>query len=283
MKLALRSARRLAGTAAGFSVVEAMIVATVFVLIAMSIYGTLTSLTKLQGSTDSNVKLQIEGQKALNAIIRELRTAGFYRPNPDQTLSPYGTGLWSTAPWDDPHTSWDVPYLFADEGAPAGVFGPLAHEPAQHSALPTDEEFQATREMCFVPLQPIVNPAGAAPVIASVNWSVSGLGAQSAVVMPIQWQLVSYELHTAPNADYNELRRVTRSVTQAGGANVIGPIVSSTVLANFVEAARFDTAQTDASLTLNTVKITIWLRKNAPSGLVMKAKVTSRVKLRNSI
>ena len=61
----------------GFSLVETMIVSSIFVLIAISIYGTLSNLTRLHGVADSAIELQLEGQKALNTIVNDLRNAGF--------------------------------------------------------------------------------------------------------------------------------------------------------------------------------------------------------------
>lgn len=263
----------------GASLVEMMIVATIFVLIATSIYRTLSNLTQLQATTDSAVQLQIEGQKAMNVIADELRFAGFFRPLPDNTLLKYDASLWTLDPQDDNHPNFDVPYLWADEGDARGVFAGLSHAPAQHAANVNDEEFQATREICFLPLGSYVT-SPTVPPIANVQWTTGTLGADSSVVLPVQWQLVSYELESDGNG-VNHLRRRVRNVTPATMA--IGNVISDTSLARFVEAVRFDTAQTDPSLALYTVKVTIWLRKTSPSGQALKAKVQSRVKLRNSV
>lgn len=262
----------------GSSIVEMMIVATVFVLVATTIYRSLTNITRLQGATDSAVVLQLQGQKALNRITSELRTAGFFRPQPDNTIASYDSALWTTKPEDDPHATWDVPYLFAGEGSPNGAFGALAHTAASHKADSSDEEFDATRELCFVSLGSLVPNAG--PAIASVEWASSGLGAASSLVLPLTWQLVSYELHEGPDG-VNCLKRIVRPVDSATMS--IGAPTSEETLARFVEAVRFDTAQTDASLALYTVKITLWLRKVSPAGDFVQAKVQSRVKLRNSV
>lgn len=270
-----RNARR------GFSTVELMMVTTIFVMVAVSLYGTLTNLTHLQGSTDSSLTLQLEGQRALNQITKELRTAGFYRPQSDQTLAEYSASLWGTNVNTDPHTAWDVPYLWQSEGTPAGVFASLSHTPAIHGASPEDEEYGATREISFVPLSPLVASGVVGTPTAGVKWGSTGIGAAAEVVVPVQWQLVSYELRRDNGEDFNRLRRIVRTVTPSTMS--IGGVVSSTSVATHVEAARFDTAQTDASLTLNMVKATLWMRKTTPSGQIVRAKVSTRVKLRNSI
>ncbi|HKE00553.1 MAG TPA: prepilin-type N-terminal cleavage/methylation domain-containing protein [Planctomycetota bacterium] len=263
----------------GFSLVETMIVSTVFVLVAMSIYGTLNNITSLHGTADSSVILQLEGQRALNKIVDELRAAGFYRPQPDLTVADYDPALWTVKPEDDTHPNWDVPYLFAAEGAPEGIFKLLAHAPAKHKAVAGDEELDATQEMCFVPLVPMLNGPPAAKPQATVEWSNSMLGAQAAVVVAPSFKVVSYELQTG-NDGINRLMRVERPIDLVAGT--VGAVSQQAELAKDVEAVRFDTAQTDASLSLYTVRCTIWLRKTATSGTVVGAKVSSRVKLRNS-
>lgn len=268
----------------GFSLVETMIVSSIFVLIAMSIYGTLTNLTKMHGAADSAIELQLEGQKALNTIVNDLRNAGFYRANPDLTLAPYDSNLWVTQPEVDPHLTWDVPYLFKGDAVAEGTFAPLSHAPALHKAAPSDEEFNATREMCFVPLAKVVAGDPTIPPSVGVLWSNAAfLGATSSIVLVPTFQVVSYELHpgTAGTAKINRLKKITRSADPAAGT--IGALVNEVDLARYVEAVRFDTAQTDASLALYTVRVTIWLRKVASGGNELRAKVTSRVKLRNSV
>jgi type II secretory pathway component PulJ len=264
---------------AGVTIIEVMIVATIFVLVATSIYRSLSNLTQFQGTTDSAVILQIEGQKALNSIVGELRTAGFFKPNTNNTLSAYNPAIWVMEPIDDTHTNWDVPYLWANEGDPRGVFGALGHTAADHAAKSGEEEFNVTREMCFVSLGSYITTT-ATPPVASVEWTSSMLGAQSSIILPVQWQLVSYELITDPDG-INRLRRRTRPIDSATYS--IGAIDSDEVLARHVEAVRFDTAQTDSSLALYTVKATIWLRKTAPSGQTVQAKVQAAIKLRNSV
>lgn len=256
-------------------------VTTIFVMVAVSLYGTLTNLTHLQGSTDSSLTLQLEGQRALNQITKELRTAGFYRPQSDQTLAEYSPALWGTNVNTDPHLAWDVPYLWQSEGTPAGVFASLSHTPAIHEATPEDEEYGATREISFVPLSPLVTAGVVGTPTAGVKWGSTGIGAAAEVVVPVQWQLVSYELRRDNGEDFNRLRRIVRAVEPSTMS--IGGVTASTSIATHVEAARFDTAQTDASLTLNMVKATLWLRKTTPSGQVVRAKVSTRIKLRNSI
>ncbi|MFN0207725.1 MAG: type II secretion system protein J [Planctomycetota bacterium] len=264
----------------GSSIIEMMIVVTIFVLVATSIYGTLTNITKLHGQSDSNVALQIDGQKALNAMITELRTSGFFRLQQNQTLLGYSTTNWDKEPINDPHKTWDVPYLFAGDGIAFGTFADLSHPPCYHSAKPADEEYNATQEIAFIPLGTLVNPSGV-PTSATVNWENSGvIGATANIVMPVQWQVVSYELRQSDN-NTNELKRVVRSIDQANMK--VGDIVSESTLARYVEAVRFDTAQTDSSLALYTIKITIWLRRQLPSGELAQAKMQSRVKLRNSV
>ena len=276
----MKATQRIHGARAqrGSSIVEMMIVATIFVLVATSVYRTLTNLTQLKGTADSAVVLEIEGQKALNQITDELRTAGFFRPLSDNSLLPYDPALWVTDVTTDAHPKFDVPYLWASEGTPQGAFASLAHTSAKHQADTADEEYNATREMSFVTLGDYVK-SGVAPS-SSVQWTSGGLGATATIVMPVQWQVISYELETDSD-DVNRLKRVVRPLDSATFG--IGPVSSTTTLANYIEAVRFDTAQTDASLALYTVKITIWLRKQTPSGQTIQAKVQSHVKLRNSV
>jgi hypothetical protein len=91
---------------------------------------------------------------------------------------------------------------------------------------------------------------------------------------------VSFELETDDDG-VNRLRKRVREIDPATMS--VGPVVTETNIARHVEAVRFDTAQTDASLALYTVKVTIWLRKTLASGQPARAKIQSRVKLRNSV
>ena len=178
----------------------------------------------------------------------------------------------------DPHPTFDVPYLWASEGNPTGAFISLGHTSAKHQANTSEEEWNATREMSFVTLGDYVK-SGVAPS-SSVQWTTAALGATATIVMPVQWQVVSYELVT--DADkVNRLKKVVCPLNSATFA--IGAPTSTTTLANYIEAVRFDSAQTDASLALYTVKITIWLRKQTASGQWIQAKVQAHVKLRNSV
>jgi hypothetical protein len=263
----------------GSSVVEMMIVATVFVLVATTIYRTLTNLTQLKGAADSAVALQIEGQKGLDSICEDLRTSGFFRPLSDNTLVTYNSSLWTADVTTDPHAAFDVPYLWPSEGSALGIFATLAHPATKHDALSTDEEFGATREISFIRLTSYV-PSGAAIPSAGVTWSSGMLGATATIVMPVKWELISFELQTDPD-NVNRLKRVVREIDAA--SLTVGAITDTTTIASYVEAARFDTAQTDASLALYTVKATLWLRKQTPSGQTIEAKVQTRVKLRNSV
>jgi type II secretory pathway component PulJ len=265
---------------AGGSIVEMMVVVTIFVLVATSIYSTLANVTHLHGQSDSNVALQLDGQKALNGIINDLRTTGFFRPQSDQTLNAYNPALWANEPFNDPHKTWDVPYLFGGDGVAYGTFTSLSHTPAYHSAEPSDEEYNATQEIAFVPIGQMVSTvSGTANAI--VNWAPSGsVGATSRVVVPIQWNVISYELRQTGNHT-NNLVRVVRSIDQANMK--VGGVLSETVVAHYVEAVRFDTAQTDASLALYTVKVTLWLRRKLASGELAQAKMQARIKLRNSV
>jgi hypothetical protein len=262
----------------GSSIVEMMIVATIFVLVATSVYRTLTNLTQLKGTADSAVVLELEGQKALNTITDELRTAGFFRPQGDNSLLAYNSALWVADVTTDAHPNFDVPYLWAAEGSPNGAFISCGHTVANHQADSSDEEFGATREMSLVTLGDYVK-SGVAPS-STVQWSAGALGATATIVMPVQWQVISYELFTDSD-NVNRLKRLVRPLNSATFG--IGAVSSTTTLAQYVEAVRFDTAQTDASLALYTVKITIWLRKQTPSGQTIQAKVQAHVKLRNSV
>lgn len=263
----------------GGTIVEMMIVVTVFVLVATSIYGTLSNITHMQVQSDSSVTLQIEGQKALNAIVTELRTAGFYRLKPQQTLTTYNPLLWVKEPWNDPHKQWDVPYLFGGDGVAWGVFNGLTHTPAKHAASPQDEEYNATRELAFIPISPFVSGAPSTIPTSTISWSNTSLGAVANIVVPIQWQSISYQL--VSESGVNVLKRRVHAIVAA--TMQLGNFISETSLARNVEAVRFDTAQTDASVPLYAVKVTIWLRKQAASGELSQAKVQSIVKLRNSL
>lgn len=256
-----------------------MIVTSVFVLVATSIYGTLANITHMTVESDSSVALEIQGQNALNSIIGELKTAGFYRLQTNQTLTTYSASLWSNTPWNDPHKSWDSPYLFAGDGVAYGVFAPLNHTPADHAAVPADEEYHATQEFAFIPIAPFVTVPAATPT-ATITWAASGLGAAANIVVPLNWQVISYELITVKGVNY--LKRRARTLNQSNPLT-LGGIVSEKDLARDVEAVRFDTAETDASLPLYTVKVTIWLRRKLASGELMQQKVQSLVALRNSI
>lgn len=266
-------------TEKGGSIVEMMIVITIFVLVATSIYSTLSNITHMQVQSSSSVTLQVDGQKALNNIVQELRTAGFYRLKPQQYLTTYNPALWANEPWSDPHKSWDVPYLFGGDGVAWGVFNNLSHTPAKHEAASTDEEYKATQEMAFIPIGSFTSGSSAVTPGATISWSTATLGATANIVVPLMWQTISYQLVTVKGV--NILKRRVHAIDAA--SMTLGAQLSESDLAHNVEAVRFDTAQTDASVPLYAVKITIWLRKVSASGELAQAKVQSIVKLRNSL
>lgn len=266
----------------GITLIEVMIVVTIFILVATSIYGTLTNLTKTQGHSDSTVSLQLEGQAALNTIVDELRTAGFYRLTSKTTLTNYGSHIWGNEPWTDPHKSWDVPYLYPGEGKGHGVFAGLYHPPATHKADPNDEEYNATQEFAFVPIRKMVEGSSAVTASSKITWAPSGvLGATATTQLPLETNVVCFELHTGTD-NINVLKRITRALNGTSTLT-LGAVTGESTIARHVEAVRFDTAQTDSSLTLYTVKVTIWLRKKNAAGDLVQTKVQTRVKLRNSV
>jgi hypothetical protein len=101
----LRDARRRRG---GYSLVEALVAAFIFVALLVAVYAALTDAMAVQDIQGTYVTIQMDARRALDRMATELRMTGrFNNPAPGQP---------------------GYPYVFAD-GDPFGVFTYLKHDP----------------------------------------------------------------------------------------------------------------------------------------------------------
>ncbi len=108
-------------TRGGFTVLEMMIAMTVLLLLFGSIAQSMGSMQRLQTSGSTESRLQRESERALSAVIADLRLAG--------RVEVPGTGLF--------------PHVFTDGTPDPGFSDWHAHEPAPKTAELGDADFGA--------------------------------------------------------------------------------------------------------------------------------------------
>lgn len=108
----------------GFSLLEVLIVAAILGFLARALVETANSMSRLTSSGNAQVSLQEQGQKAMTAIIDDLRRSGF-------------TVL----------AGKSYPYVF-DDGNPDGAYGDHEHDVPDHGDAGGGDDL--VREVIFV-------------------------------------------------------------------------------------------------------------------------------------
>jgi len=134
---------------AGFTLIEMAIGTGMLLFLTGALVTSLSGIRNLTAATGDKAQLQTMGDRALLAVVSDLRSSG--------AISASGKAY---------------PYVF-DDGAPAPIFAPHEHEAARENAEAGDPDFGPNREIVFlVPAdldedrRPDVNAAG------ELEWSV---------------------------------------------------------------------------------------------------------------
>ena len=112
--------------AAGFTLIEVLIVAGIMAILARSLVESSISMERITTTGNVRTLLQEQGERALNGILPELRCSGFLE------LS----GV-------------EFPYVFAD-GEASGFFDLHSHPPANSEAEPGDPDFGESQEIVYL-------------------------------------------------------------------------------------------------------------------------------------
>ncbi len=126
MKLRTNHSRRSARRRSGFTLVETVIVVGILALLAQALIDSATGMGRITSSGNTRTRLQEQGERALNALIPELRRSGF------QVVD-----------------GKDYPYFFED-GFAEDEFEDHRHEPADTMAIEGDPDFGPSKEIVFV-------------------------------------------------------------------------------------------------------------------------------------
>lgn len=250
----LRTLRSRRGSRAGFTLLELSISAAVLLLLAIGLSESVRSLSRLASSGGVDGRLQDEGQRALAAILADLRRAGF------ATIDGRA-----------------YPHLFVDGNA-ASDFDAHDHAPAVEHAQDGEPGFGANREIVLrLPLmRSVVQDQD------GVNWDADDPAA------PTEGLVKSYdvpELDANGALQWDDADVAIVLVTGADGVNVLERRVSggrTSVLARDVERVTFESAtEAPAEVPLGAVRARLWLRDVDERGGIHRYFVEAVADLRN--
>lgn len=225
----------------GFTLVELAIGSGILFLLAASLVQSIARLRGLTTTGSTQTQLQNMGEKAMAAIVGDLRRSGFAN---------VGVGL--TA----------YPHLF-DDGAATGAYAIHSHPAASDDAAPGDNDYGPNREIVFVqPLDADDDTSTANGLHPDGIPDVDALGQRV-------WDTLQYSFVVVTHADgINYLERRTN------GAN-------PRVIAHHIERITFDDVNSDITLPLDTVRVRIWFREQDADGTLQRYFAEARVHLRN--
>ena len=245
------------------TLLELLIVTTVFSVVMMVAYGALTSLRNFTRANVSQVELQEEARHALEKIIDKLQNAGRFTE---------GTGP----------KALDFPKIIIAEdgtgkpgrGIPKGYVQANSHAPKQKSKAapgtivnggdPTLE----SNEILFK-----------TPTFGSDNLPVLNNGA-------VVWSTQEFGFFVVPDPlGFNRLEWRDSSVSESQ-LNAKTP-VEGEILARYIDRMQIDDYTSDPTLTTRQLKITIYLtravqREGAGEPIVLTVSISGVVDMRNS-
>lgn len=260
---------RTRGGAAGFTLLEMILGATVLALLAKTMISATTSVSHLTESGNIESRIQRDSDRALSQIMEDLRMSGFHTVN-----------------------GRDYPYVFQN-GQPDSAFSEFEHESAPQSARPDQADFG---DMCSIVLcapsdldgngRPEIDvdrdgipelDGNGDGVVSDEPADVSGIWDEQNHTISEQSRLVwshediAYMVLQSP-AGENELVRLVDNGD--GGRKV---------LARSVERLTFETYQPGAAtVSAGTVRVRIDFRATTESGHLFRTHSEALVRLRNN-
>jgi hypothetical protein len=244
--------------ARGFTLLEIALGTTILFAITAALTLSVSSMKKLtvQGTVDG--ELQNMAERAMAAIVRDLRHSGFAT----------ATGV--------PH-----PYVGLLDGVPTGPsaasFAVHAHPAPIHTAHAGDPDFGANREIVFL-----------SPALADKKRLSDGSEIPAADAPPLG--LTVEKIYPVPVLDASgamtwQATEPSYVVVAANGVNYLQHRTngaSPTVIAHHLERVTFETNAEDVvHIPLNAVRVRLWFRERDSNGRLHRAFAEATVALRN--
>ncbi|HLG42261.1 MAG TPA: prepilin-type N-terminal cleavage/methylation domain-containing protein [Planctomycetota bacterium] len=150
----------------------------------------------------------------------------------------------------------DYPTYFSD-GTASGMNAFLAHPAPTHAAVPGDDDFGPTVEMAF-----------------KLPQDLDGNGVPTNAAGAVEWSPDTYAITLVPSTAFgNEV--LLRTFDSAGA------IQRSLPIARYVERLLVETKASNPALGPNQLRITLWFRRPAPRGMLLKHQAFTSVNLRS--
>lgn len=268
----MRSSKHTFHARSGLSIIELVLVTSVLGILARALVLTSDSLGRITSTGNTKGVLQAEAEKAARHVIEDLRNSGLFR--------------------QDPIHGKFYPYFFEDGVPDDPAFDEHAHAPAASEARPGQRDFGPNREIVFI--LPADLDADERPDIdasldgvpeldgngdgeytddaADVNGLWDALENEIHTTSRVVWSAneISYVVNTGPDGINHLERRVN------GGADGVQRV------AKYVERVVFeDQDDTNFDIGPDSVRMTIYLRKRTPDGIVIRHDTEVWVSMRN--
>ncbi len=258
------------GHRAGFSLVEVMLAATVLMMLARMLIESSVSMSRMTSSGSVQALLQEQGEKALAAIVKDLRRSGSVTLN-----------------------GADYPYVF-DDGIADPPFKAHTHQVCDQEADQGDSDFGTMREIVLVKPADLDNNSIPDLDMDGNGWPEfdgdhDGVASESqADYAGVDWDpnANSIDVETGVVWSLDEISYVT--VTHPDGINYLERRINADPttarrVARDIELVQFDTWESSGyTIAMNSVRVRIFLRRRTENGALYRYSVEAVVKLRNT-
>lgn len=257
------------GGAAGFTLLEMILGATVLALLAKTMISATTSVSHLTESGNLESRLQRDSDRALEQIMEDLRMSGFHTVN-----------------------GRDYPHVFQN-GQPDGTFSEFEHEPAPQSARPGQSDFGP---MCSIVLcaPSDLDDNGRPEIdvdrdgIPELDGNGDGIVSDDPADVAGIWNEQDHTISEQSRLVWSHEDIAYMVLESAAGENELVRLVDNgdggrKVLARSVERLTFETYQPGtATVSAGTVRVRIDFRATTESGHLFRTHSEALVRLRNN-